>query len=184
MAKKYIEHGLTNLVRARPIIIIVTLHPDGTVNGGTFGAYTNVSGSEIGIAIGKPSHTYKNIRRTGELTINVVTKSIAHAAEICGQNLPQSVSEIEKAGLSYEPSRKVSPPIIKESVANIECKYLREIEINYHSFIIVKCLAGHIEETYIAKDKGLDVVKAEAIFNIGYPEPIYAVVSNPFRVEI
>ncbi len=184
MAKKYIEHGLTNLVRARPIIIIVTLHPDGTVNAGTFGAYTNVSGSEIGIAIGKPSHTYKNIKRTGELTISVVTKSIARAAEICGQDLPQNESEVEKAGLTCEPSRKVLPPVIKESVANLECRFVRELEINYHSFMIVKCLAGHIEEDCIAKDGGLDVVKAQAIFNIGYPKPVYAILSNPFRVEV
>ncbi|HQL65015.1 MAG TPA: flavin reductase family protein [bacterium] len=183
MAKKYIERGLTNLVRARPVIIVVTLHPDETVNGGTFGSYTNVSGSEIGIAIGKPSHTYKNIKRTGELTINVVTKPIASAAEICGQDLPENESEIKKACLNCEPSKKVSPPIIKESVANLECIFVKETEINYHSFVIVQCIAGHIEENYIAKNGGLDVVKAQAIFNIGYPEPIYAILSNPFRVK-
>ncbi|MGB9642141.1 MAG: flavin reductase family protein [Candidatus Ratteibacteria bacterium] len=183
MAKRYIETGLTNLVRTRPIIIIVTLHPDGTVNGGTFGAYTNVSGSEIGIAIGKPSHTYKNIKRTGELTINVVTKSIASAAEICGESIPPARSEIAESGLTTEPSKKISTPIIKECVANIECKYEKEIEINYHSFVIVKCVAGHIDENFIADDGGLDVVKAQAIFNIGYPEPIYATLGNVFSVR-
>ncbi len=180
MAKKYLEYGLTNLVRARPIIIIVTLHTDGTVNAGTFGAYTNVSGSEIGIAIGKPSHTYKNIKRTGELTINVVTKSISHAAEICGKNLPENKSELEEAGLHCQNSKRVSVPIIKECVANIECKYVKEIEINYHSFVIVKCLAGYIEEEFIAPDGGLDLIKSQAIFNIGYPEPLYATLENPF----
>lgn len=183
MAKRYIEKSLTNLVRARPIIIIVTLHPDGKVNAGTFGAYTNVSGSEIGIAIGKSSHTYRNIKRTGELTINVVTKPIARAAEICGENIPENESEIEKANLHCENSRKLSVPIIKECVANIECRYCKEIEINYHSFVIVRCIAGHIEEQFIAHDGGLDVVKSQAIFNIGYPEPLYATLENPFLVR-
>lgn len=183
MAKRYVETGLANLVRARPIIIIVTLHPDGTVNAGTFGAYTNVSGSEIGIAIGKPSHTYKNIKRTKELTINVVSKPIAKAAEICGQNIPENESELEKANLHCEKSKKVSVPIIKECVANLECKYVKEIEINYHSFVIVRCIAGHIEEEFIAPDGGLDVVRSQAIFNIGYPEPLYATLENPFFVE-
>ncbi|MCM8815264.1 MAG: flavin reductase family protein [Candidatus Omnitrophica bacterium] len=183
MAKRFIEKGLTNLVRARPIIIIVTLHPDGTPNAGTFGAYTNVSATEIGIAIGKPSHTYKNIKAKGELTINVVTKPIAQAAEICGQDIPASRSEIDEAGLTIEPSKKVSPPIIKECVANIECRYLKEIEINYHSFVLVGCIAGHIEEEFIADDGGLDVVKSQAIFNIGYPEPLYAILGNPFMVR-
>ncbi|HPO52684.1 MAG TPA: flavin reductase family protein [bacterium] len=183
MGKRYIETGLTNLVRTRPIIIIVTLHPDGGVNAGTFGAYTNVSGSEIGIAIGKPSHTYKNIKRTGELTINVVTRPIAIAAEICGQNIPPTKSEIEESGLTTEPSKKISTPIIKECVANIECRYEKEIEINYHSFVIVKCIAGYIDEQHIADDGGLDVVKAQAVFNIGYPEPVYATLGNVFFVK-
>lgn len=183
MAKKYIEKGLTNLVRARPIIIIVTLHPDGTVNAGTFGAYTNVSGSEIGIAIGKMSHTYRNIKRNGEFTINVVNKPIAKTAEICGQNIPENQSELEIAHLHCESSRKISVPIIKECVANIECKYVKEIEINYHSFVIGRSIAGHIEEKFIAVDGGLDVIKAQAVFNIGYPEPLYATLENPFIIR-
>jgi len=73
--------------------------------------------------------------------------------------------------------------LIKEFVANIECKFIKELEINYHSFVIVRCLSGYIEQEFIANDGGLDVVKAEAIFNIGYPEPLYAVLSNPFLVE-
>ncbi|HPP66486.1 MAG TPA: flavin reductase family protein [bacterium] len=184
MTKKYVEENLVNLVRARPIIIVVTLHPTGIPNAGTFGAYTNVSDSQIGIAIGRASHTYKNIKTTGQLTINVVTKSIANAAEICGRNIPENESEIEKAGLTCEVSKKVSPPIIKESVANIECRFVQEIEINYHCFMIVQCIAGHIEENCISNNGGLDVVKAEAIFEIGYPEPVYAVLSHAFRVEI
>ncbi len=119
MAKKYIETGLNNLVRARPIIIIVTLHPDGIINAGTFGAYTNVSGSEIGIAIGKPSHTYRNIKRTGELTINVVNKPIAKAAEICGRDIPENQSELEIANLHCENSKKSFCP----DYQGMRCKY-------------------------------------------------------------
>lgn len=182
MAKRFVEKGLTGLVRTKPVIIITTLHPDGTVNAGTFGAYTNLSPDEIGIAIGKPSHTYKNIKRTGEFAINVVTRSIAAASEICAEEVPPSESEIENAGLTIEPSRKISVPVIRESVSNIECRFEKEVEIGYHSFVIGKCVAGHIEESVIDKSGGLDVVKAQGIFNISYPEPLYSVLSEPFKV--
>ncbi|MBU2495651.1 MAG: flavin reductase family protein [Candidatus Omnitrophota bacterium] len=183
MAKKFLEKGLTKLVRTRPVIIITTLHPDGIVNAGTFGAYTNLSSDEIGIAIGKPSHTYQNIKRTGEFVINVVTRSIASASEICAREISVSESEIEQAGLTTEPSKKIAVPFIKESVSCLECKFEKEVEIGgYHSFIIGKCIAGHIEESVIDKDGGLDVIKAKAIFNIRYPDPVYAVLSNPFTV--
>ncbi|MCM8830401.1 MAG: flavin reductase family protein [Candidatus Omnitrophica bacterium] len=182
MAKKVIKKGLTKLIRTKPVILIVTLHPDGTVNAGTFGAYTNLSSDEIGIAIGKPSHTYKNIKRTGEFTVNVLTKKIALASEICAQEIPPSESELDHASLTIEPSRKVKSPIIKECVANLECIFEKEMEIGYHTFVVGKCLVGYIEEDFIDIDGGLDVVKAEVIYNIRYPEPVYSVLSSPFKI--
>jgi len=55
----------------KPTVIITTLHESGVVNGGVFGAYTNLSGTQIGVAIGTQSHTYANILRTREFVINV-----------------------------------------------------------------------------------------------------------------
>ena len=183
MAKKFIETGLTKLVRTRPIIIITTLHENGVVNAGTFGAYTNVGPSQIGIAIGKSSDTYQNIKRTGELVINVLIKSIAAASEVCAQNIPRTESELDRAGLTTEPARKISVPLIKESLSNIECKFSREMEIGCHSFVVVECVGGHIEESMIDKDGGLDVVKAQVIYGIRYPDPVYATLSKTFEVE-
>lgn len=182
MTKKIINKELTKLIRTKPVVLIVTLHSDGTVNAGTFGAYTNLSHNHIGISIWKTSHTCKNIKRTGEFTINVLTKKIASASEICAEELPPYESELDRAGLTTEPSRKVKPPIVKECVSNIECRFEKEIPIGYYSFIIGRCLVGYVEEEFIDKDGGLDVVKAQVIYNIRYPEPFYAVLSRPFKV--
>ena len=54
----------TRLITTHPLIIVTTLHDNGVTNAGTFGSYCNLSGTELGIATGKPSHTYGNIRRT------------------------------------------------------------------------------------------------------------------------
>jgi len=180
MAKKYLTRGLSRLVRGKPVIIITTLHQSGLVNAGTFGAYTNLSATEIGLAIGRPSHTYQNIKRTGELVINVVTRPLALAAEICAEEIPATESELDKAGLHPEPARMVKVPLIRECPVNIEARFLKEMEIGYHNLVVVRCLAGHIEEDLLSEDGGLDVVKAEAVVNFGYPRPLYAVLANPF----
>ncbi|MCM8777242.1 MAG: flavin reductase family protein [Candidatus Omnitrophica bacterium] len=140
MAKKVIKRGLTKLIRTKPVILIVTLHPDGTVNAGTFGAYINLSSDEIGIAIGKPSHTYKNIKRTGEFTVNVLTKKIVRASEICAQEIPPSESELDHASLTVETSRKVKPPIIKECVANLECIPVASLIFLYETGIVASLI--------------------------------------------
>ena len=51
-------------------MIITILHSDCTVNAGTFGAYSNVGPAEIGVAIGRGSHTYANIHSRERQSLN------------------------------------------------------------------------------------------------------------------
>jgi flavin reductase (DIM6/NTAB) family NADH-FMN oxidoreductase RutF len=149
------------------------------VNAGTFGAYSNAGPQEIAIAIGKPSHTYQNIKRTGEFVINIPRQDQSFVLEICGKSIPPDQSELDEAGLTTTPASEVAVPLIAEFIANIECKFWKEVEIGYHSLVIGKVLCGHLEEDLLDKDGSIDVIKAQAPFSIRYPEPIYAVLGNP-----
>lgn len=182
MSKKLLESKATGLCRTRPCMIITTLHANGIVNGGTFGAYTNMGPREIGIAIGKTSHTYQNIKRTQEFVINIPHLGIVSALEICGRTVAETESELDQAGLSTEPAAKLQTPLIKECVANIECRYWQEIEIGYHALVLAKVICGHVDEKYLDVDGGLDVIKARVPFNIRYPAPVYAVLGNAIEV--
>jgi len=74
------------LIVTRPVVVITTVHPNGVVNGGAFGAYTNLSPSEIGVAIGKPSDTYQNIKRTKEFVINIPGADLVDSLSIFGSD--------------------------------------------------------------------------------------------------
>jgi len=163
------------LIQTTPLIFITTVHESGVVNGGAFGAYTNLSPSEIGIAIGKPSHTYQNIKRTGEFVVNVPGAELKDAVAIFGDNCPIDQSELDLAGLSATPARTVKPPYITECVAGVECRYVKEMEIGYHSFVVGKVCGGTIEEEFLDPDGYIDVVKARVMHDVKYPRPIYAV---------
>ena len=52
----------------KPTMIITTLHDTGVINAGVFGAYTNLSPDQVGIAIGMGSHTYANALRSSRVT--------------------------------------------------------------------------------------------------------------------
>ena len=183
MAKIRVSSRLTALCRTRPCMIITTLHADGGVNAGTFGAYTNVGPAEIGIAMGKRSHTYQNIQRTGEFVINIPNIDWASALEVCGRSLPPSTSEVAAAGMSTEPAAEIGVPLIAECVANIECKFWQELDVGYHSFVVGKAVAGHIEEGCVDVDGGLDAVGSRVVLDIRYPEPLYATLGEVTRVE-
>ena len=182
MKKQKITSSITGLTRCRPCMIITTLHENGVVNAGTFGAYTNVGPEEIGVAIGMQSHTYQNIKRAGEFVINVPSIDHARALEVCAEATPPTQSEVELAGLTTQPASVVAPPLITECVANVECKYWKEIEIGYHSFVIGKVVCGHLAEGMADVDGRLDVVKARVPFGIRYPAPLYAVLGEAREV--
>lgn len=183
MAKIRIEGKATGLCRTRPCMIITTLHASGIVNAGTFGAYTNVGPREIAIAIGKPSHTYQNIKRTGEFVINIPRQEQSYALEICGEDTPPEQSELDLAGLTAAPASQVKVPLIAEFPANIECAFWKEVEIGYHSLVIGKVLCGHLDEEFRDKDGSIDVIRAKVPFCIRYPEPIYAVLGDARPAE-
>ena len=183
MPKITVSRKLTSLCRTRPCMIITTLHEDGTVNAGTFGAYTNVGPQEIGVAIGKGSHTYQNIKRSGEFVINVPSIDIAQALETCALPLAPSESELGRAGLSTAPAEKIAVPVIAECVANIECTYSKELDIGPHSFVVGKAVMGHVEEDLLDVDGGLDPRKARVPYGVRYPDPIYAVLGELTEVR-
>lgn len=182
MKKIKVTAQATGLVRTRPCMIITTLHENGIVNGGTFGAYTNVGSEEIGIAIGMQSDTYKNIKRTGEFVINIPSIAHARALEVCGQRVPSDQSEVALAGLTTEPASEVAVPMIAECVSNVECRYWKELEIGYHSFVVGKVVCGHLAEGMADVDGALDPVKARVPFAVRYPDPLYAVLDHVTRV--
>lgn len=165
------------LITTRPTIIITTLHPNGEVNGGAFGAYTNLSPKEIGLAIGTPSHTYRNLKRTGEFVINVPGADLVDAISIFGSDAPDGVSEVVQAGLTTAKSAKVAVPYIAECVASVECRFLREVPIGYHSFVIGEVLCGWVNDGLLDDEGYFDVVKAGVLHGARYPQPVYAVFS-------
>jgi len=163
-------------------MIITTLHESGVVNAGTFGAYTNVGPSQIGIAIGTGSHTYGNVKRGGEFVINVPPIEHAAALEVCGRGVPPDQSEVELAGLTTEAASQVKAPLIAECVANVECRFWKEVAIGHHNFVIGEVLCGHLGEEFVDTDGGIDVVKARVCYGVRYPDPVYAVLGETTRV--
>ena len=128
--------------------------------------------------VGRGSHTYANIQRTGEFVINVPSVLHAAALEICGRSIPPDRSELDEAGLTAAAPARISVPIIAECVANIECEFWKELVIGYHSFVVGKAVAGHIAESAQDTDGGLDVVGARVCYDIRYPHPDYAVMGE------
>jgi flavin reductase (DIM6/NTAB) family NADH-FMN oxidoreductase RutF len=74
-----------------------------------------------------PRRTHFAVEETGEFVVNVVSESIAAAANHTAADVPPEVDEFQLSGLTAVPGEVVRAPRVAESPAQMECKLLQVI---------------------------------------------------------
>jgi flavin reductase (DIM6/NTAB) family NADH-FMN oxidoreductase RutF len=165
---------LVGLVAPRPIALITSLDENGRLNAAPFSAYNYLCTDPpiVGVGVANrsgeafvPKDTARNIRRTGEFVVNVVTEDIAQQMNICATDFPAEMSEVELAGLTTAPSAKVKPPRIAEAHAALECREVTTLEIGRSRIILGRVVAVYVEDQFV--DPTGPYVKAEELHAIG-----------------
>jgi len=165
---------LVGLVAPRPIALITSMNEDGQLNAAPFSAYnylctdppiigvgvTNRPGSEF-----IPKDTARNIRRTGEFVVNVVTEDIAEKMNICATDFPPEMSEVDLAGFTTVPSQVVKAPRLAEAHAALECREYTTMEIGHSRIILGRVVAIYVEDRFV--DPAGPYIKADELHSIG-----------------
>ena len=112
------------LIAPRPIVLITTVDKQGRINAAPMSWVTPVESDPptIIFSTSYESDTYCNVRETGEFVLNLVPERIEEQMLACSKGFPRGVNELEKAGLSWEPSERVKPPRVVECPINLECR--------------------------------------------------------------
>jgi flavin reductase (DIM6/NTAB) family NADH-FMN oxidoreductase RutF len=153
-AKRY--HVLSSLVVPRPIAWVTTLNEDGQVNAAPF-SYFQLMGENpplVVLGIGRRSDgsakdSFRNIRRTREFVINIVTEENAEMMNLCATDFPPGVSEVGALGLATEPSVIVKPPRLAVAPAQIEGRELQTLLIGGNQVVMGELLMVHIKDEFI-----------------------------------
>lgn len=165
---------LIGLVAPRPIALITTMEENGTLNAAPFSAYNYLCTDPpiVGIGVSNrpadapvPKDTARNIRRSGEFVVNVVTEDIAEQMNICATDFPAGVSELEMARLETAPSEVVKVPRIASAHAALECREHTTLEIGRSRIILGRVVSIYVEDEYI--DPAGPYVRAEQLHAIG-----------------
>ena len=82
----------------------------------------------VACAIGQKMYSCNLIRQTGEFVINVPTQDLTRHIYYCGFHSGRDVDKFKKTGLTPQPARHVSTPIIGECVAHMECRVQRAVD--------------------------------------------------------
>jgi flavin reductase (DIM6/NTAB) family NADH-FMN oxidoreductase RutF len=175
---RQIYNLLIGLVAPRPIAWITSMDREGTLNAAPFSAYNYLCTDPPVVGIGvtnRPGHdavpkdTARNIRRTGEFVINVVTEDLLQQMNITATDFPAGVNELEMAGLTTALSALVKVPRIAQAHAALECTELTTMEIGRSRIILGRVVAMYVEDRFvIPEENGAGpYVRAEELHAIG-----------------
>ena len=135
-AKHDVYNLLIGLVAPRPIALVTSLNEDGGVNAAPYSSYNYMAIEPPMVGLGlaerdnpgrgaegdrQTKDTGRNIRRSGEFVVNVVTEDLLEAMNVTGIDFPAEVSEVAEARLHLADSSVVSVPRLAEAHAALEC---------------------------------------------------------------
>jgi flavin reductase (DIM6/NTAB) family NADH-FMN oxidoreductase RutF len=165
---------LIGLVAPRPIAWVTSMDEDGNLNAAPFSSYNYLCTDPPIVGMGvtnkpgdkwTPKDTARNIRRTGEYVINVVTEDLLEKMNICATDFPVGVNELDMAGLSTAASSVVKVPRIAEAHAALECKEFTTMEIGRSRIVLGRVVAMYVEDKFV--DPAGPYIKADELHAVG-----------------
>ena len=95
----------------------------------------------------------KNLDETGECVISYYPYELLRESEIIGLPVPKGINEIDVAGLTPLPSKKVKPYGIAECVSNLEAKVIETIRVDGSTLYVFEIVEVSVRDEYMERDK-------------------------------
>ncbi|MGB2467138.1 MAG: flavin reductase family protein [Crocinitomicaceae bacterium] len=170
---------LLGSIGPRPIAFASTIDSKGNINLAPF-SFFNVFSANPPIMIFSPARsgrtneskdTYNNVKEVPEVVINVVTHEMVHQMSLASSPYDSDVSEFEKAGFTSLASDMITPPRVKESPVQFECKVNEVIELGDQggagNLIICEVLRIHVKESLLDQNEMIDQHKIDLVSRMG-----------------
>ncbi len=124
----------------------------------------------VSISVRPERYSHGMIEESGEFTINLTTKALARATDLCGVKSGRDVDKWELAGLTKMPGKTVACPYIEESPVNIECKVTQKLALGTHDMFLAEVTGVHVDDAYMDEKGSFHLEKAQPI---AYAHGIY-----------
>jgi flavin reductase (DIM6/NTAB) family NADH-FMN oxidoreductase RutF len=173
---------MTGIIIPRPVALVSTVDRDGLANLAPFSFFAGVGSNPPSVlfcpVIRKASDssdagslemrkdTLRNVEETREFVVNVVSESIAAAANATAAEVPPDVDEFVLSGLTPTASEVVRPPRVAESPAQMECRLLQIIYTGHEPgagvIVLGEVVRFHVQES-LFEDFRVDPAGMDAV---------------------
>lgn len=109
---------------------------------------TSIQPPMVSISIGKTRYSHQLLNEVGEFVLAFPGEDLAEQVLFCGTNSGRNVDKFKETKLTPVKARSVKPVLIKECVANYECKVTGTLETGDHTIF-----AGEVLRSWVADEK-------------------------------
>lgn len=103
----------------------------------------------VSVSVRRERYSYAIIRETGEFVVNLVTKSLAFAADWCGVKSGRDVDKFKALHLTEQKLEGTAVPGIAESPVNLACKVRQVVPLGSHDMFIAEITGVAVDEAYM-----------------------------------
>ena len=133
------------LLEPGPVVLVTTAHR-GRRNVMTMSWHMMVDFEPpiVACVVSNRNHSFDLLRLSRECVINIPSVELGRQVAGCGNSSGRKVDKFTKFGLTTLPARSVTPPLIAECFANLECKVIDTgLVKRYNIFILQVIKAWH-----------------------------------------
>jgi flavin reductase (DIM6/NTAB) family NADH-FMN oxidoreductase RutF len=130
-------------------VVLVTTECSGKANIMTMSWHTMMEFEPpiVGCVISNRNYSFKTLKATKECVINIPTSALAKKVVGCGNASGRRTDKFAAFGLTPMPASRVSPPLIGECYANLECRVIDTKLVGKYNFFILEVLKAWIDRS-------------------------------------
>ncbi|MDI6873825.1 flavin reductase family protein [Candidatus Solincola sp.] len=148
----------STLFLPKPVVLITAAH--GGRDNVMTAAWANVVCMEppqVAVAVRESRFTHGLIKGSGEFAVNVPSRDLWRAVDLCGMVSGRDRDKFRLAGLTRERGREVVAPLVAECPLNIECRVSAELPLGSHTLFVGLVLAVHLASECEGEKGAVDV---------------------------
>ena len=136
------------LLEPGPVVLLTTAHK-GRANVMTMSWHMMVEFTPplVACVVSSANYSFAALRASGECVIAIPDRELASIVVKVGNSSGRDMDKFEAFGLTAMPAARVSPPLIAECFANLECRVAETRLVNKYNLFILEVLKAWKDPT-------------------------------------
>jgi flavin reductase (DIM6/NTAB) family NADH-FMN oxidoreductase RutF len=134
------------LLEPGPAVLLTTAHK-GSRNVMTMSWHMMVDFTPplVACVVSSANHSFAALKTTGECVIAIPAHDMASTVVAVGNSTGREIDKFKAFGLTSMPASRITPPLIAQCFANLECRVVETRLVNKYNLFILEVLKAWID---------------------------------------